>query len=302
MNRKVRILIGLTIAGIGAGVAFWWYQSEKKPDQVVNLVLYGNVDIREVRLAFNGSEHVGEILVDEGDQVQAGQLLASLHTERLQAAWERASADVAAVKAEARAAALSYQRIKAMAARKLASMEEADEAEGKSRAAAARVAAAEAVLAEAGQALGDAELYAPADGVIRERIVEPGDFVTPQTPVLTLALLDPVWVRTYLPETWLGLVKPGAVARITTDSFPGKVYTGWVGSISPTAEFTPKNVETPELRTRLVYQVRVFSCNPQFELRLGMPVTVSIDLRSSGSADIPAEQHCAKPAVEAGPQ
>jgi len=276
--------------------------SEKISDQGTELVLYGNVDIREVRLAFNGSEHVGEILVEEGDQVKTGQLLARLHTERLQAAWERARADVAAVKAEAHAAALSYQRIKAMAARKLASTEAADEAEGKSRAAAARVAAAEAVLAETGQVLRDAELYAPVGGVIRERIVEPGDFVTPQTPVLTLALLNPVWVRTYLPETWLGQVKPGALARITTDSFPSKVYSGWVGSISPTAEFTPKNVETPELRTRLVYQVRVFVCNPQFELRLGMPATVNIDLGSAKETDLQAEQHCAEPGVDAGPQ
>jgi len=65
---------------------------------------------------------------------------------------------------------------------------------------------------------------------------------------------------------------------VSTDSYPGKAYRGWVGYISPTAEFTPKNVQTPELRTRLVYQVRIYVCNPQDELRLGMPATVSIDL------------------------
>jgi HlyD family secretion protein len=298
MNRKVRILFALIVVGAVAGAIYWWQVANKETVQETALVLYGNVDIREIRLAFNGSEHVGEMLVDEGDQVQSGQRLARLHTERLQAAWERAGADVAAVKAEAHAAALSYQRIKAMATRELASTEEADEAEGKSRAATARVAAAEAVLAETRQALKDAELYAPVGGIIRERIVEPGDFVTPQTPVLTLALLNPVWVRTYLPETYLGRVKPGASARITTDSFPGKVYTGWVGSISPTAEFTPKNVETPELRTRLVYQVRVFVCNPQLELRLGMPATVNIDLDQAKLSAAQPDQRCAEP----GPQ
>ncbi len=301
MNRKVRIVIALAIIAIGASVAYRWYLSENKSGHSADLVLYGNVDIREVRLAFNGNEHVAEILVDEGDRVQAGQLLASLHTKRLQAAMDRGRADVAALEAEAHAARLSYERIKAVAARKLASREEADEAEGKSRATTARVAAAEAALAETAQALKDTELYAPVDGVIRERIVEPGDFVTPQTPVLTLALLNPLWVRTYLPETFLGQVKPGAAARITTDSYPGKVYEGWVGSIAPTAEFTPKNVETPELRTRLVYQVRVFVCNPQFELRLGMPATVSIDLESAGTSVLQPEEHCAQPGVETGP-
>lgn len=292
MHIKTRLLIGLFVVAVMGGVA-WWYVDNSDSAPEAALVLYGNVDIREVRLAFNGSEHVSEVLVDEGDQVQAGQLVARLHTARLQAAWDRGRADVLAAEAEAHAARLSYQRIKAMAARKLASSEEADEAESKSHAATARVAAAEAALAETAQALKDAELYAPIGGVVRERIVEAGDYVTPQTPVITLGLLDPVWVRTYLPETYLGQVKPGAVARITTDSYPGKVYEGWVGSISPTAEFTPKNVETPELRSRLVYQVRVFACNPQSELRLGMPATVTISLDQTVTAGMPPEERCA---------
>lgn len=291
MNIKVRILIGLLIVGVAGGVGYWWYASNQSLAPETELVLYGNVDIREVRLAFNGSEHVDEILVDEGDRVQAGQLLARLHTERLQAALEQAKADVVALQAESKAAALSYQRIKSLAARKLASPDEADVAEAKSHAAIAHVAAGEAVVAVAEQALKDAQLYASVNGVIRDRIVEPGDFVTPQQPVLTLAVLDPIWVRTYLPESYLGQVKPGAPAHISTDSYPGKIYQGWVGSISPTAEFTPKNVETPELRTRLVYQMRVYICNPQFELRLGMPATVSIDLKATPVA-AQAEPRC----------
>jgi HlyD family secretion protein len=296
---KARLLIGLLVVGVVAGAIYWWQVVNNDTAEETTLVLYGNVDIREVHLAFNGSEHVSEILVQEGDRVQAGQLLARLHTQRLQAAWERARADAVAAEAEAHAAQLSYERIKAMAARKLASKEEADEADAKYQAASAHVTAAEAVVAEAGQALKDAQLYAPANGIIRDRIVEPGDFVTPQTPVLTLALLDPVWVRTYLPETYLGKVKPGAPAHISTDSFPDKIYQGWVGYISPTAEFTPKNVETPELRTRLVYQVRVHICNPQYELRLGMPATVTIDI-DAVPADIEAKQRCPESSRQPG--
>lgn len=293
MNIKRRILIGLIGIGLGVGLTYWWFKVNKDSEAEKELVLYGNVDIREVRLAFNGSEHISEILVEEGDQVKAGQLLARLDNEYLQVRLERARADLVALKAEAHAAVLSYQRIQALAARKLASAEEAEEADAKRRAASAHVDAAEAVVAEAEQALKDAQLYAPMDGIIRDRIVEVGDFVTPQTPVLTLALLEPVWVRTYLPETYLGKVKPGAPAHISTDSFPNKVYQGWVGYISPTAEFTPKNVETPELRTRLVYQVRVHVCNPQFELRLGMPATVTIDLDAA-----PIDSQAAQPCTE----
>ena len=298
MNRKVRILIVLVIVMLVAGGIYWRYTLNETMSDDTVLVLYGNVDIREVRLAFNGSEHVGEIMVEEGDRVSDGQLLARLHTERLQAARERAQADVVAARAEEHAAQLSFQRIKSLASSKLASSEDKDVAEAKSLVASAHVAAAKAALAEADQVLKDAELYAPHSGVIRERIVEPGDFVTPQTPVLTLALMDPIWVRTYLPESHLGKIKPGSSALISTDSYPDKDYEGWVGSISPTAEFTPKNVETPELRTRLVYQVRVYACNPQYELRLGMPATVTISLDQHTIREPEPEGRCTSTGME----
>lgn len=294
MRKKSLLLIGLIAIAAAAGTTYRWMTPEAGNGNSGELVLYGNVEIREARLAFNGSEHLEAVLVEEGDNVVAGQPLARLHTERLAIALRRAQAEVDALRAEARAAELSRERVEALAARKLASREEADESEGKALAAAARVAAAEAALAEHRQALEDATLRSPSNGIIRERIAEPGDFVSPQTPVLTLSLVDPVWIRTYVPETYLGKVVPGAPVHIITDSFPEKNYPGWVGSISPTAEFTPKHVETPELRTRLVYQARIFACNPDMELRLGMPATVVIDVgteatpRSSGRPCEPA--------------
>lgn len=299
MNKRLRILIVLVVAGLLAGGIYWWFFARQAEQVGDELVLYGNVDIREIRLAFNGSEHVAAIRVEEGDRVASGQLLASLHKERLQAVRDRHAAELAAARAAARGARLTYERIRTLAASKLASSEEADEAEANSRTADAQVQAYEAALVEADQALKDADLYAPVDAVIRERIVEPGDFVTPQTPVLTLALTDPVWVRAYLSESYLGQVRPGDRAVISTDSYPGKQYQGWVGFISPTAEFTPKNVETPELRTRLVYQLRVFACNPQGELRLGMPATVSIALDQPSAELLLPEERCAPEGVAA---
>lgn len=293
MSNRQRTSIVFIALAVLAGAACWWYGARQVDEPLNELVLYGNVDIREVRLAFNGSEHVAEIRVEEGDMVQKGQLLARLHTERLEAARDRVAAELVAAQAAAHAAQLTYRRIKTLASRKLVSSEEADEAEAHSRTADAQVTAAQATLAEAEQVLSDAVLHAPVGGVVRERIVEQGDFVTPQTPVITLALTDPVWVRTYLPEGYLGEVRPGDQALISTDSYPGKAYDGWVGFISPTAEFTPKNVETPELRTRLVYQVRVFACNPQLELRLGMPATVTIPLDQDHSDAVSPSDRCA---------
>jgi HlyD family secretion protein len=134
------------------------------------------------------------------------------------------------------------------------------------------------LLATAKKDLADTQLYAPASGVIQDRLLEPGDMATPQTPVFTLALDDPVWVRAYLPEPLLGKAALGMKAWITTDGFPGKRFKGWVGFISPVAEFTPKSVETTQLRSQLVYRVRIFACNPDHRLRLGMPATVTIPL------------------------
>lgn len=150
----------------------------------------------------------------------------------------------------------------------------------------------EAQLALAEKQLNDADLFAPADGIIRNRILEPGDMASPQQPVYTLALNNPLWVRAYIPEPSLGKIPLGAKARITSDSFPGKDYRGWVGFISPTAEFTPKNVQTPELRTRLVYQARIFVCNPDNELRLGMPATVEIPLGQTPQQTDKPTSHC----------
>jgi HlyD family secretion protein len=292
VKRKAPILILVLLVAAGGGYGYWWSQNHEQTVDDDSLTLYGNVDIREVHLAVNGSEHIGKMFVDEGDKVKKGQLLAQLHTDILDAELKRAQADLVAAKAEAHVAKLSYHRIRDLAANKAASQDDADVAEAKSRVSVAKVDSANAALAAIKQKLKDTKLYAPVDGIIRERIVEPGDFVTPQTPVFTLALTNPVWVRTYLPESWLGKVKPGTMAEIRTDSYPDKVYKGWVGTISPTAEFTPKSVETPELRTRLVYQARVFACNPDAELRLGMPATVTLRTDVAAASSTAQTQNC----------
>lgn len=125
-------------------------------------------------------------------------------------------------------------------------------------------------------ALADTELKAPAKGVILTRAVEPGAIVAAGTTVFTLSLQEPVWVRAYVSEPRLGLIHPGARVKLYTDTRPNKPYDGQVGFISPVAEFTPKSVETPELRTDLVYRFRIIVKNADPALRQGMPVTVRL--------------------------
>jgi HlyD family secretion protein len=155
--------------------------------------------------------------------------------------------------------------------------------------AAARAAwqASVAAVAFAQREFDDTKLYAPSDGVVEDRILEPGDMASPSAPVFTIALPSPLWVRAYVPESDLGHVRLGMAATVGTDSYPGRVYHGWIGYLSPIAEFTPKTVETPELRTALVYQARVYVCDGRDELRLGMPATVQIDLSAKPIAASP---------------
>lgn len=139
----------------------------------------------------------------------------------------------------------------------------------------AQVAAAKAVLAQAQTALADTELVAPNDATILVRVREPGSMVNSAAPVYSLSLRDPVYVRAYVSESNLGRVAPGAKVQVFTDSST-KAYQGQIGFISPRAEFTPKTVETTDLRTDLVYRVRVVVSDADQGLRQGMPVTVDV--------------------------
>jgi HlyD family secretion protein len=214
----------------------------------------------------------------------------------------KARAEAAAARAEADNAERTSLRRQHLAEKDVVSKQDADNAKAAADSSRARLRAAEEALklAVAGprkedieaakstlNALGEAlavaeknlsyaELYASSDGVVQSRILEKGDMASPQKPVFTLALTNPVWVRAYVSETDLGRIRLGMKAEVTTDSFPGKKYPAWIGFISPVAQFTPKPVETRELRTSLVYQVRVFVDNPDNELRLGMPATVTV--------------------------
>ena len=113
---------------------------------------------------------------------------------------------------------------------------------------------------------------------MRTRLLEPGDMASPQKPVLSLAIINPKWIRAYVSEVDLGKIREGEKASVAVDSFPDRRFDGWIGYISPVAEFTPKNVQTAELRTSLVYEVRVFVTDSKDELRLGMPATVHLPL------------------------
>jgi HlyD family secretion protein len=146
----------------------------------------------------------------------------------------------------------------------------------------ANVRSAEETLKMARIVLGYTVLRAPFDGVMLVRQAELGEVMMPGTPVFTIADLDHVWLRAYINETDIGKVRYGATATITTDTYPGKKYTGRISFISSEAEFTPKSVETHAERVTLVYRIRIDIDNPTHELVPGMPADAQIELKPAG--------------------
>ncbi len=140
----------------------------------------------------------------------------------------------------------------------------------------AAVAQAKATAAAARLQVRDTELKAAEKGVVLTRAQEVGAIVQTGATVFTVSLQNPVWGRVYISEPSLGRIHPGMEVQIFTDSRPDRPFRGQVGYISPRAEFTPKSVETPDLRTSLVYRVRVVITDGDDSLRQGMPITVRI--------------------------
>jgi HlyD family secretion protein len=344
MQKRARI--ALVLAGLlGLGIALWWWTRGHGHGHE-GLELYGNVDLRQVDLPFNANERVAEVLVQEGDRVKRGQVLARLDTGRLAPQVAKAQADLAAqqqavnrlhrgnrpeeidqaranvdvARADSVNARAQYERLRALSdssAGRALSREDLDSAKAALDAADAKLTVSEKSLAlqragprnedlaqgdaqlqsaRAGlaliqQQLKDADLLAPLDAVVRSRTIEPGEIASPQKPAFTLAITDPKWVRAYVAETDLGAVREGLKASITVDAFPGRSFAGWIGFISPVAEFTPKSVETKELRSSLVYEVRVFVQDPGDELRLGSPATVHFAAAVAGDDSATAPPH-----------
>lgn len=212
----------------------------------------------------------------------------------------QARANLVAAEAEAANARLQFERQSALVPRAAASQQTLDNARSAAAVADAKVVATRKALdllvagtrieeiqqadaqlrAAEAQAtllraqLADTDLRAPVDAVVRSRLIEPGEMASPTRAAFSLVTISPKWVRAYISETQLGQIRPGMKAEVSVDSQPGRTIPGWIGFISSVAEFTPKTVQTEELRTSLVFEVRVFVEDPDNMLRLGMPATV----------------------------
>ncbi len=335
-----RFMLGSLVLCFALGaIIFYFYEKEIHRSEIV---LQGNVDIRQVELGFRINGRLESMRFEEGDVVKKGEILASLDKAPLQLEVDNLVAQVNAAKANLNklntgnrpqeiqeAIALVNQqkaihdnafkiliRKKDLVEKNYASKQEYDDALAAENEAKAKLKTAEEVLklrqegfrtediaaglaqlesiksqlASAQLRLDDADLLAPHDGIILTRIKEPGAILATGTSVYTLSLTNPVWVRAYVSEINLGRIKPGMKAKVFTDTNPDIPYQGQIGFISPVAEFTPKNIETKELRTDLVYRIRVIVEDKNGNLRQGMPVTVVIDTAQDSKQPLSADK------------
>lgn len=252
---------------------FFFLRAEKNHN---HLTLYGNVDVRQVDIGFRVSGKVEKLYFEEGDFVQEGTLMAILEKNPYDDQTRQAAANLEAIKYNLKNAEILLKRRKELIVVGGVSQEDLDNAQSNKDQLQADLYAAEAALAVARDNLEYIQAFCPTDGIILSRIREPGTVVNPSDPVYTLSVASPVWIRAYVDEPNLGKVYFGMTAEIRTDTKGGPVYTGKVGFISPMAEFTPKTVQTDELRTDLVYRLRIYVNNPDQGLKQGMPVTVRL--------------------------
>ncbi len=325
------ILVGV----IGGFVYYFFTRDQKEGDDFIKVS--GNIETTEVNVGFKISGRIIHLLVQEGDWVESGKILAKLDDEDLRHRFELAQATLHSGQAklskllagsrpeeirEAEAVLYQaksdlenkqahYERLKPLFERGVIPKDTLDNAEAGFKIAQASFQRAtenyllvkqgprkediEDAKAQVGQAraslklsetqLSYAVLHSPLSGVVLVKSSEVGEVVNPGTSVLTLADIENVWLKAYIPETDLSKIKWGQEVIITTDLQPKKEYKGKISFISSQAEFTPKSIQTEKERVTLVYRIKVDIPNPNRELKPGMPADGKIVLAPSSSLE-----------------
>jgi HlyD family secretion protein len=253
-----------------------------------NNAVSGTIEVDEVHVGPRMGGRVEKIFAQEGDKLKAGQPLVELDAAELKARRDLAAAQInsAIHDTEAQAAQLEFMRDDALRQqdlrkRNVVSPSDAERAASIARAqeksveaAKMRVVQARAQLADIDAQLAEMQVKVPTDSILEVLSVKVGDVLAPNREVATLILPQHLWVRVFVPEPWLGLIKVGDPVRVQVDSFPGKDFDGTVEQVNRQAEFTPRNVQTVEDRIKQVFGVKIRLPNTEDKLRAGMSADV----------------------------
>ena len=253
-----------------------------------NSAVSGTIEVDEVHVGPRMGGRVEKIFAQEGDRLRPGQTIVELDAAELKARRDLALAQInsAIHDAEAQDAQISFlqdeaRRQQDLLQRKVVSPSDAERATSLARAqekiveaARMRVVQARAQLADIDAQLAEMQIKSPTDAILEVLSVKVGDVLPGNREVATLILPQHLWVRVFVPEPWLGLIKPGDSVRVRVDSFPEKDFAGTVEQVNRQAEFTPRNVQTVEDRIKQVFGVKIRLPNNDDRLRAGMSADV----------------------------
>jgi HlyD family secretion protein len=272
-----RIIVAVIAVLVISGIVAYRYLASSRNDGV--LELSGTVEVTEVNVGFKMPGRIVDLHAEEGQRVSRGERLADLDSAEFRSIVEQGRAAVRNAEAEYEKARKDYDRYRALSQEGAVTVQQLDSARKAHDVALSQVDQARAALRTAEVRLKDTVADSPVSGIVLTKNVEQGETVAAGVAVYSLGDLDNPWVKVYVNETKLGLVKLGQKAQVFTDTYPGKAYEGKVTYIASEAEFTPKNVQTKEERVKLVFGVKVSVKNVNDELKPGMPADIKINMK-----------------------
>ena len=263
MVDKKKIIIPPVLAAVAiVGVAIFVLLDNHDDDRVIRAS--GTIEATEVDISTRLSGVIIDIPVEEGDRVAEGDLLATIRAAELEAN----RIGVQAIYDEAQT---NLSRIRNLYAAGGVSRMDLDAAES-------AYLQAKSALETIDASLEDSALFAPISGVVLMKNMEAGETAFPGVALVTVADLTRVWIDIYVSEPMMGRITLGDEAVITVDSHPGRAFSGVVTNIAQEPEFTPKNIQTEDERTKLVFAVTIELENPDLALKPGMPADAEINL------------------------
>jgi HlyD family secretion protein len=274
---KPKIIVAIAVL-ISLGItAYVWYWAGNN-SSAKNIHVSGNIEATEVRLSFQVPGKITELLADEGYAVSTGQTVARLDKKEFVQTMDNAQAAFEKAQANYNWLNIEYERAKNLLKTGNMTPQQRDAAKNNFEVAEGELKLRAALLEIARINLGYTDLNSPVDSYVLTKSAEAGEVVQPGSTVFTVADLNDIWLTAYIIETDLGKVKLNQKAIIKTDTFPNKEYPGRISFISAQAEFTPKQIQTPEERVKLVYRIKIAVTNTNQELKPGMPADGCIEV------------------------
>jgi HlyD family secretion protein len=287
-----RLLVPVAVALLAVmGLAAGWSLLRQPPLPAGLIQANGRIEGDHYAVAGKVPGKVVELLAREGDAIAQGQVLLRLDDRQIRARVEQAKQGLAAITPQLATAQRAEEqarrdaaRLRNLLAQGTSTRRETEHtqlawavAQGQLTTARAQQAQAEAALAEAQSVQDDLTIRAPAGGILTTRMVDVGEVIAPGAPLFDIVDLDRLYLKVYVPEKDIGKVRLGLPARIYTDAFPDEPLAATVRYIASQAQFTPKEVQTPDERVKLVYAVKLYlDANPQHRATPGLPADAVI--------------------------